>query len=107
MPQVSFANVQGESAPGAIKVDGGPMDRFAEEEPVEMPALVPMRKQPVLRKSAPKNIVQLARARLREVKAEVRRLRALEKERDQLERLIEAATNKPRATVREIKRSAG
>lgn len=106
MPQVSFANVQGDPAPGAIRVDGGPVDRFT-EEPVEMPSLAAMRKQPVLRKSAPKNIIQLARARLREVKAEVRRLKALEKERDQLERLIAAAMNKPRAIVRDIKKSAG
>jgi hypothetical protein len=49
----------------------------------------------------------MAKARLREVKSELRRMKALEKERDELERLIGAAEGKPRAVVREIKRSAG
>lgn len=55
----------------------------------------------------PRGIVAQARQRLRDVNAELRRMKALEKERDQLKRLIDAADNKPRAIVREIKRSAG
>ena len=56
---------------------------------------------------SPKNILALAKARLRDVKAELRRMKALEKERGELERLITAAENKPRAVVRDIKRTAG
>lgn len=57
---------------------------------------------------SPKNVVALARARLREVKAELRRLKALEKEKGELERLIAAAESKPsRSNVREFKRTAG
>lgn len=56
----------------------------------------------------PKNVVALAKARLREVKSELRRLKALEKEKGELERLIAAAVNKPQKTnIREIKRNAG
>ena len=60
-------------------------------------------------KASPKDVVALAKARLKEVKAELRNKAALEKERDQLERLIAAAEDKkPRAAVvREIKRNAG
>jgi hypothetical protein len=57
------------------------------------------------KKPAPKNIVQLAKARAREIKKELRNKQALEKELAQLERLIAAAET--RAVVREIKRSAG
>lgn len=57
---------------------------------------------------APKNILSLAKARLREIKTELRKLKALDKERGELERLIAAAEDKkPRAVVREIKRTAG
>lgn len=58
-------------------------------------------------KLAPKNVVALAKARLRDVKAELRRLKALEKEKGELERLIAAAENKPKTNLREIKRTAG
>jgi len=57
--------------------------------------------------STPKDVVRMARRRLREVEAEIKRLRRLERERDELKRLVDAASNKPRAVVREIKRSAG
>lgn len=74
-------------------------------------AVVQHAQQPVFvqqpRKPAPKNVVALAKARLREVKAELRRLKALEKEKGELERLIAAAENKPKSNLREIKRSAG
>lgn len=58
-------------------------------------------------KLAPKNVVALAKARLRDVKTELRRLKALEKEKGELERLIAAAENKPKPNLREIKRTAG
>jgi hypothetical protein len=57
--------------------------------------------------ATPANVIQLARARLRDVEREIKRLRRLEKERDKLKRLLDAASNKPRAVVRDIKRSAG
>ena len=58
-------------------------------------------------KMSPKNVVAFAKARLREVKAEIRRLKALEKERGELERLIAAAESKPsRSNIREFKRTA-
>lgn len=59
------------------------------------------------KKPAPKDIVALAKARLREVKAEIRRMKKLEHECAELERLIQAAENKPLALVKQLKRSAG
>ncbi len=60
------------------------------------------------RKPTPQNILSLAKARLREVKQELKKLKTLDKERGELERLIAAAEDKkPRAVVREIKRTAG
>lgn len=73
-----------------------------EAEPAQAPT-PPKAAKPI----KPQNIVSLAKARLREVKTELRRMRALEKERDELERLIKAAENAPRATVTNLKRSAG
>lgn len=55
------------------------------------------------------NVLVLAKARLKEVNKELRRMKALEKERAELERLIAAAQTKPKAVVAAIKpaRTAG
>lgn len=70
----------------------------------------PPRTKPALRlppNTKPKNIVALAKARLKDVKAELRRMKALEKECAELERLIQAAENKKsRPSLRAVK-SAG
>lgn len=90
--------------PNAGEVKGG---FVASDLPVAQHVQQPVsRQQP--RKPAPKNVVALAKARLREVKADLRRLKALEKEKGELERLIAAAENKPpKPNLREIKRSVG
>lgn len=92
--------------PNAGEVKGGFVSSEQEDAPVEyvVPARA-VRKAPP--KPAPKNVVALAKARLREVKTELRRLKALEKEKGELERLIAAAENKPKSNLREIKRTAG
>lgn len=54
----------------------------------------------------PGALVKQARARVREIKAELRRMRALEKELAELERLIRAAKQRPQSNVRAL-RSAG
>lgn len=58
---------------------------------------------------APPNVLKLARERLRYVEREIKRLKKLEVERDELRRLLDAAKTKPRAVVRELptKRTAG
>lgn len=57
---------------------------------------------------APKNIIQLAKARLKDVKVELRRMKALEKERQELERLLAAAEHRPdKRILREVKKTAG
>ncbi len=53
----------------------------------------------------PGAVLKLARHRVRELSAEIRRLKALEKERDQLKRLIAAASKKPQAPVRPLRSS--
>jgi hypothetical protein len=81
-------------------------DELQVEEPAPPPAL--RKPAPKAAPPAPKNILTLAKARLREIKTELRKLKALEKERGELERLIAAAEDKkPRAVVRELKRTAG
>jgi hypothetical protein len=78
---------------------------------VVMPPPSQKQKTTVVRtiQASPKDVVALAKARLKEVKAELKNKAALEKEKAQLERLIAAAEDKkPRAAVvREIKRNAG
>lgn len=56
-------------------------------------------------KRKPLNVIAMAKARLRELKAELRRMKQLEREYAELQRLLAAA--RPIAVVREIKRSAG
>ncbi len=72
---------------------------FAQPERVEAPKAQPARR---ISFDKPLNVVKAAKARLRDVEREIKKLRALEKERDELRRLLDAATNKPRAIVREI-----
>lgn len=81
---------------------------WIEQEGADEAAPAPRKAASKKAQIAPKNILSLAKARLREIKSELRKLQALEKERGELERLIAAAEDKkPRAVVREIKRSAG
>jgi hypothetical protein len=95
------------TVPNAGEVKGGFVAPSAYDvEPDEVIVTRVLRKPAP--KPAPKNVVALAKARLREVKTELRRLKALEKEKGELERLIAAAENKsPKSNLREIKRSAG
>ena len=60
---------------------------------------VPVRSMPRPRKAPPRpiNVVRLAKQRLREVEREIKRLKALETERDELRRLLDAAKAPARA----------
>ena len=49
------------------------------------------------------NIINAARQRLRDLNAEIKRLRALERERDELQRLLKAAKQKPATNVRSLR----
>lgn len=51
---------------------------------------------------APKDVIRLAKARLKEVEREIRRIQKLETERDELKRLLDAAAGKPIAIVRSL-----
>lgn len=51
--------------------------------------------RPAPKAPEPINVLRLAKVRLREVRRELRRMRDLEQERAELERLIAAAENKP------------
>ena len=101
--QGGFVQANG-TVPDAGVTKGGYVDAEAFEAVQHEPArpTQPRRKPP-----APKNVVALAKARLKEIMLELKRMPPLEKERDELRRLIAAAENKPLATVREIKRSVG
>lgn len=51
---------------------------------------------------SPKNVVKAAKARVTQIRAELRAMKALQKELNELERLIAAAKQKPVAIVRNI-----
>lgn len=97
-------------ARAAARSDEGRDDDLDEDDDLE--ALTPARQAPDAarpkHKPAPQklppppNVLKLARARLRAVERELKRLRRLEQEHDELRRIIDAATNKPRAVVRQI-----
>lgn len=75
------------------------------EEPV---IHVPQRPAQTKPKQVPAtfNVVKAARARLREVERQIKRLRKLEKERDELKRLLSAARAEPKtATVKSLRAS--
>jgi hypothetical protein len=74
----------------------------------QMPAVAPARKPAPSVKAKPfatQNVLSLAKARRRDVKKELSRLKALQKELAELDRLIDAAAGKPRLVA--IKRNAG
>lgn len=50
----------------------------------------------------PRDVVKLAKARLKDVNREIARLHKLERERDELKRLIDAADGRPVALVRSL-----
>lgn len=54
----------------------------------------------------PRDIVKAAKARAKELKAEIKRLESAKRELAQMERLIAAADGRALATVRELKRAA-
>lgn len=90
----------GGEQPGAV-LEEKPAVQFTQTFALKTPSTL---NHPELK---PKNVVALAKARLREVKAELKKLKALEKEKGELERLIAAAENKPqKSNLREIKRPA-
>lgn len=68
-------------------------------KPVVAPAPL---KLSVSAEDAPINVLRLARARLRHVNAELKRMSKLQSERDELKRIIDAATRKP-AAVRSLR----
>lgn len=98
-------------AVGIVPNAGAVKDGFVGNEPARMSVAIPtpqVRREVPTVAASPKNVVAMAKARLREVKAELRRLKALEKEKGELERLIAAAEAKPpKSNLREIKRSVG
>lgn len=109
--QFSFANAQ-EPAANAIKSDFGGGEEHAEEDENESVVIAPRRPKKVVQAITPKNVVKLAKQRLRDIKKEIRKLKQLEKERAELERLIEAAEGRQvrsvgGAVVGSIKRSTG
>lgn len=79
--------------------------------PKRDPALVPTDAAPVkarvvTKQRSARDIIRELKSRLSQVNREIRARKALEKERDQLMRLIQAAHGKGIAPVRELKRSA-
>lgn len=85
---------------GAITSLHQPASDDDNEETASRPvATSPHRPAPLAKKSAPPNVIQLAKARKKYLDSEIRRLRKLERERDELVRLLDAAKNKPRTPV--------
>ncbi len=84
--QFSFANVE-QAAPNAVLVGA----ESEEQAPlVQTLRLAPARKPPQADK--PIDVLKLAKARLREVKRQLKQMAKLELEQAELERLIAAAT---------------
>lgn len=75
---------------------------------VVQPEHIPNRKAVrVQQPQQPVDVLALAKSRLRQVKKEIRALKALEKEQVQLERLIAAAEDKKPSKVLKLAKSTG
>ncbi len=73
--------------------------------PVRRPADITVGSAPPAAKPSPLkpvDVVKLARARLREVERDIKRLKKLEVERDELKRLLDAAAHKPSRNLRSL-----
>ncbi len=106
LPLGAPTSTQGEGAIAGATAQAPPqhaMERVAVRPPV---LVVAQRiEQPTHLK--PIDVIKLARRRLREVERDIRRIKALERERDELKRLLDAADNRPRAVVRELSAKRG
>jgi hypothetical protein len=110
-----------QDAPNGRAIEGFPqasLSPLAQPQRAELPPINPLQssmlfaEQQLARQSAPAPkpftvtpgaVLKLARHRLKQLNAEIRRLKALEREREQLTRLIAAATSKPKAAVRALR----
>lgn len=59
---------------------------------------------PVTNVTSPRAVIASAKARVKELKTELKRMKALQRELAELERLLKAAREKPSASVRPIRR---
>lgn len=102
---------------GSLKPIQFGVDMFHEAPPVASPpveSVAPSNLEPTGKKAtqpsngnlSAKDWIREFRARLKQVNKELKRLKALEREKNQLERLIKAAEQPPATAVRSI-RSAG
>lgn len=57
----------------------------------------------VIPADSPRAVVKAAKARIKELRAELRRMQALQKELAELERLVKAAREKPKSPVRALR----
>lgn len=81
-----------------IDVDGVPVPERASAAPALPQAAhapAPAEREPL----SPRDLVREAKARIRAIDTELRRLSALQRERDELQRLVLAAKKKPAAVV--------
>lgn len=62
--------------------------------------VAPQKTQP----AGPRQVIAAARARVKEIRAELKRMNALKRELGELERLLKAAREKPTNSVRALKR---
>ncbi len=60
-------------------------------------------KHRVTASDSPRAVVKAARGRIKELRAELRRMKALQKELAELERLVKAASEKPKQPVRALR----
>lgn len=110
VPAGSPRPVSEDPTPAVVLQMAHTVDEDEDDDVAPTPRALPAKKMLARAKVelAPKDVIKLARARLRDVDREIKLLKKLEVERDQLRRLLDAATNRPRALVHELpKRSAG
>ena len=91
-----------------VAVRGGAASEIVKPTTVSVtqPASVPHPTASTVKPITPKDVVKMAKRRLREVRREIKQLTKLRKEEQELTRLIDAAEGKQLAVVRDIKRTA-
>lgn len=84
-----------------------PTEMAPQPTPVRMPPVTTAVQTKLGKLHGTREVLKAARQRIRELKAEIKRMHGLERELAELERLVNAAKSKPIAQVRNIRRNTG
>ena len=85
-----------------VMAGGAFLGQIRNQQTAAKPVRIQAKPQPKQKPMRPGDVVKAARARIREIKTELKAHAKLKRELAELERLVKAAKEKPRASIRAI-----